>query len=59
MPQMKEALESVDTGSKLLDAEADGKLHMLFGGTKVVQHTSPAKTSVGLRGKSISLSPIL
>lgn len=43
VPQMKDSLENVDNLNLELDAEGDGKLFVLFGGTKVVQHTSPTK----------------
>lgn len=46
VPQMKESLENISELDKNLDPEGEGKLCVLFGGTKVVQHTSPAKGSM-------------
>ncbi|XP_055595293.1 endoplasmic reticulum transmembrane helix translocase [Uranotaenia lowii] len=43
VPQMKESLENTDDHKKQLDVDSDGKLYVLFGGTKVVQHSSPSK----------------
>ena len=50
VPQMKEPLENEKDLKQNLVVEGDGKLHMLFGGTKIVQHSSPSKTmSTGLK----------
>ncbi|KAH8335892.1 hypothetical protein KR074_001896 [Drosophila pseudoananassae] len=46
VPQMKESLESLDNLDTELDTDAEGKLFVLFGGTKVVQHTAPTKESL-------------
>ncbi|VVC97262.1 unnamed protein product [Leptidea sinapis] len=43
VPQMKEPIENEKDTRQNLDPEGDGKLHMLFGGTKIVQHSSPSK----------------
>nr|CAG4643700.1 EOG090X00J5 [Lepidurus arcticus] len=52
IPQMKEPLETVEWDrERKLDLESDGKLFVLFGGTKVVQHTPPIKTSGGLKAQ--------
>lgn len=48
VPQMKEAIECCEAW-RTLDTETDGKLHILFGGTKVVQHTTPSRTGTGIR----------
>lgn len=48
VPVMKEPVENVDR-EHVLNMETDGKLHVLYGGTKVVQHTPPSKTGAGLK----------
>ena len=48
VPQIKEPIDTLDP-ERFLDIETDGKLHIVAGGTKIVQHTAPAMTS-GLRG---------
>nr|CAG4634605.1 EOG090X00J5 [Alona affinis] len=51
VPQMKEPLENIpeDQLHFLLEMEEESKLNILFGGTRVVQHTSPSKTSGQLK----------
>lgn len=49
IPQMKEPIENIADHSRYLDFESDKKLHILFSGTKVVQHTSPMKTNSSMR----------
>ncbi|KAL0848969.1 hypothetical protein ABMA28_013357 [Loxostege sticticalis] len=50
VPQMKEPVENEKNLKQNLDPEGDGKLHMLFGGTKIVQHSSPSKNvTAGLK----------
>ncbi|XP_005097645.1 manganese-transporting ATPase 13A1 [Aplysia californica] len=48
VPVMKEPVENVEQ-DHFLNMDQDGKLHVLYGGTKVVQHTSPSKTGAGLK----------
>lgn len=48
IPQMKEAAE-LGEQHVVLDAEINGRLHVLYGGTRVVQHTTPIKTADTVR----------
>lgn len=54
--ECQEAVETIDPDITL-DLELHGKLHILYGGTKVVQHSPPSKTGAGLRGKFCLLIP--
>ena len=52
VPQMKEPLENEtgDLRAKFLCEESEGRLRMLYGGTKVMAlATTPSKTAPGLR----------
>ncbi|CAG7836288.1 unnamed protein product [Allacma fusca] len=54
IPQMKEPVESEysESGSgpdRRLDTDTDSKLRILFGGTRLVQHTPPSKSATSLR----------
>ena len=46
---MKEALENVTDLDMPFNENTFGRLHLLYGGTKIVQHTAPSKTGEGLR----------
>ncbi len=48
VPQTKEPLDDSNP-DEILDLLRDSKLHILSGGTRIVQHTHPEKTSQGLR----------
>ncbi|XP_053209621.1 endoplasmic reticulum transmembrane helix translocase-like [Panonychus citri] len=49
VPQMKEPIENVNELDRPLDVDADGRLHILYGGTKVVQNTPPVKSTTGIK----------
>ena len=49
VPQVKESLEIISDTERSLDIESDGRLHVLYAGTKVLQHNPPAKTLPGIR----------
>lgn len=41
-------MEDLDP-ERILDLQGDSRLHVISGGTKVVQHSPPLKTSAGLK----------
>ena len=49
VPQMKEALDNLSNIHDEFNEQRDGKLHILYGGTKIVQHSPPKKAGEGLR----------
>ncbi|XP_065199388.1 endoplasmic reticulum transmembrane helix translocase-like [Sycon ciliatum] len=48
VPQMKEPMDGV-SDNPVFDINTHGRLHVIFGGTKVVQHTPPPKSSGSIR----------
>lgn len=51
-------MEDLDP-EKILDLETDSRLHVISGGTKVVQHSPPLKTSAGLKRKHRSFTSFI
>ena len=49
MQPLQEPIEDVP-GDEVFDLDQHSKLHVLSGGTKVVQHSPPLKSSAGLKG---------
>ncbi|KHN71161.1 putative cation-transporting ATPase 13A1 [Toxocara canis] len=48
VPQMKEPIEDVEK-TRYFDFDSDSRLHVIFGGTKMVQHSPPAKNEAGMK----------
>nr|CAB3224441.1 manganese-transporting ATPase 13A1 [Phallusia mammillata] len=51
VPQMKEPIENVDPET-VLDLPTHSRLHLISGGTKVVQHEPPTRSSTAKEGAS-------
>lgn len=47
---VQEPVEDLDP-DRILDVQIDSRLHVISGGTKVVQHSPPLKASAGLKRK--------
>uniref|UniRef100_H2YAS3 Cation-transporting ATPase n=1 Tax=Ciona savignyi TaxID=51511 RepID=H2YAS3_CIOSA len=48
IPQMKEPVESVDSDT-ILDLPTHTRVHIVSGGTRIVQHDPPARSSAGVK----------
>ncbi|CAJ0587647.1 unnamed protein product, partial [Mesorhabditis spiculigera] len=48
VPQMKEPVEHVE-GNRIFDFDVDSRLHVISGGTKIVQVSAPEKQAAGMK----------
>ena len=55
VPVIKEAIETRNNLKDQFDIQGDGKLHVFYGGTSIVQHTPPPKNDSGLKGSFLLL----
>lgn len=55
---VQEPVEDLDP-ERILDLQTDSRLHIISGGTKVVQHSPPLKASAGLKRKCYFLTSFI